>query len=111
MAGIDRQSWGSAIAIGAISLGGACVAALTIGSSPVLALPSPDEIPEEVLRNRVELGGRSAIDNTELSPSEYAELKALLEDSQEVTPSVSPELQRLILLLKLRKLLQSVTPF
>ena len=95
----------------AIAVGGMASAVLVLGSRPAVGLPPADDIPEEVLRNQVVLEGRSAIDNSELSPTEYAELQALLEDSQEVTPRVSPRLQRLILLLKLRKLLRSVTPF
>ncbi|MGK7912859.1 MAG: hypothetical protein AB4050_15500 [Synechococcus sp.] len=96
----------SVLSIGTISL-----ASLGVSTHSAVALPPPDDIPEEVLRAQVVLEGRSAIDNSELSPTEYAELQALLEESQEVTPRVSPELQRLILLLKLRKILRTVTPF
>ncbi|MEM9567240.1 MAG: hypothetical protein AAF974_02945 [Cyanobacteria bacterium P01_E01_bin.34] len=94
-----------------LSISGIAVSSLLFGAHAAVALPPPDDIPEEVLRNQGVLDGRSAIDNSELSPTEYAELQALLEDSQDVTPRVSPELQRLILLLKLRKILRSVTPF
>jgi hypothetical protein len=75
------------------------------------ALPPPDEIPEEVLRNQTSLSGRSPVDNSELSPSEYANLQTQLQEAQRVDPRVSPKLQRLIVLLKLRKLLRSMTPF
>ncbi len=105
MASLRRFGLHAAAAVGWI--GGSV---LILGSCPAASLPPADDIPEEVLRNQVVLDGRSAIDNSELSPTEYAELQALLEDSQEVTPRVSPELQRLILLLKLRKILRSVTP-
>ena len=111
MAGVIKHGWVSAIAISAISVSGISLSAIVFGSRPAAALPPPDDIPEEVLRNQVELGGRSAIDNRELSASEYAELQALLKESQRATPRVSPELQRLIVLLKLRKLLRSITPF
>ena len=105
MAWIQDRSYRSTF-----SASGLALASLLLGTHAALALPPPDDIPEEVLRNQVVLDGRSAIDNSELSPTEYAELQALLEDSQDVTPRVSPELQRLILLLKLRKILRSVTP-
>ncbi|WP_017326158.1 hypothetical protein [Synechococcus sp. PCC 7336] len=75
------------------------------------ALPPPDDIPEEVLRNQPIWGGRSPLDNTALSPSEYEELRATLIEAQATRPRVSPKLQRLILLLKLRKLLRAITPF
>ena len=91
--------------------GGVAFSLLLLIASPAVALPSPDEVPEEVLRNQRVLQGRSAIDNRELSASEYAELQALLQESQRATPRVSPRLQRLIVLLKLRKLLKSLTPF
>lgn len=105
-------SWVS-IRVSAVVCG--CVAGMAtiagLGAFPALALPPADEIPEEVLRNHVELGGRSPLDNSEVSATEYAELEALLQESQETNSRVSPELQRLIVLLKLRKLLRSVTPF
>ena len=95
----------------AIGWCGVAISTLLVTASPVAALPPPDEVPEEVLRNQRVLQGRSAMDNRELSASEYAELQALLQESQRATPRVSPELQRLIVLLKLRKLLQSISPF
>ena len=80
-------------------------------TTPGRALPPPDDTPEEVLRNQTTFGGRSPLDNSALSPSEYEALRATLIDAQATRPRVSPKLQRLILLLKLRKLLRAILPF
>ncbi|NJL83349.1 MAG: hypothetical protein HC890_11120 [Chloroflexaceae bacterium] len=75
-----------------------------------LALPPPDEIPEEVLRNEIILEGISPISGEPLSPAEYAELQARLAESP-FPPQVNPKIQELVLLLNIRKFLQILTPF
>lgn len=78
--------------------------------SPALALPPPDEIPEEILRAEADLAARSPIDNRPLSPSEYEQLRAS-QQSRQRDPQVSPEVEQLIFLLKLRQGLRSILPF
>lgn len=79
--------------------------------SPVgIALPPPSEIPEEVLRTEIILTGRSPIDGQLLSPAEYAKLQTELATSP-FPPSVNQDLERLIGLLRLRKLLKTFIPF
>jgi hypothetical protein len=70
----------------------------------------PAEIPEEVLRQEIILDGRSPLDGQPLTATEYAELQAELERLNEPTPMVSPKLQQLVMLVKLRKFLKTVLP-
>lgn len=91
---------------------GASVAfACSLLSTAALALPPPDDIPEEILRYQTILGARSPVDNQSLSPTEYEDLKIQLAEAQDVPPELSPKLQQLIFLLKLRKFYRSLLPF
>ncbi|MGQ9838116.1 MAG: hypothetical protein ACUVRV_09150 [Cyanobacteriota bacterium] len=74
------------------------------------ALPPPTEIPEEVLRAKVDLGARSPIDNQPLSSTELLALQEALA-AQAPEGSVSPEVEQLIFLLKLRKGFRDLFPF
>ncbi len=69
-----------------------------------------EEVPEEVLRQEMILEGRSPLDGAPLTATEYAELQAELERLNEPTPTVSPKLQQLVMLVKLRKFLKTVLP-
>jgi hypothetical protein len=80
-----------------------------VQTQPVLCLPQPEDVPEEVLRTEIITEARSPIDGKPLTASEYAQLKAQLEDRS--PPSqVSPKIRRLIFLLRLRQLLRTITP-
>jgi hypothetical protein len=73
-----------------------------------------EDIPEEVLRAEIYTEARSPLDGRLLSASEYIELNELLEATTDNIPPrllVSDRLQRLIDLLKLRKLIRQVIPF
>lgn len=76
----------------------------------VLALPPPEDIPEEVLRTEIILEGRSPITGRLLSATEYAEIQNQLQNSQ-FAPKINSEIQELIFLLQLRKLLKTIIPF
>ena len=80
------------------------------GVGSALALPPPDDIPEEILRAEADLAARSPLDNRPLSPSEYEQLRAL-QHSRRRDPEVAPEVEQLIFLLKLRQGLRSILPF
>lgn len=71
----------------------------------------PEEIPEEILRTEVITAARSPVDGKLLTAAEYAELQAELRSTAAVKPKVSPKIQRLILLLRVRKVLKSIVPF
>ncbi|MFS8823359.1 hypothetical protein [Synechococcus sp. W60.2] len=72
-----------------------------------LALPPASEIPEEVLRAQPDLQARSPVDNQPLTAGEALQLQA----ARPETGSVSPEVERLIFLLKLRRGFRDLFPF
>jgi hypothetical protein len=78
-------------------------------ASPSLALPPPDDIPEEVLRPEIILEARSPIDGEPLTAAEYLEIEQALE-TRPFPPTLNPKLEQLIFLLKLRKMLKTFIP-
>lgn len=76
-----------------------------------MALPPAEDLPEEILRTKIITEARSPIDGKPLTAAEYAELQAELRSTDAIKPRVSPKVQRLILLLRVRKLLKSIAPF
>lgn len=79
-------------------------------SDRAYALPPPEEIPEEILRTEIILEGRSPIDGKPLSAAEYEELQTQLAQSAN-DPQINPDIQRIIFLLQLRKLVKTIIPF
>jgi hypothetical protein len=77
--------------------------------SPSLALPPPEDTPEEILRTEIILNARSPIDGKYLTASEYAQLQADLQESA-FAPQLQPNLQHLIFLLQIRKLFKTLIP-
>ncbi|MEL6929877.1 MAG: hypothetical protein AAFO95_14725 [Cyanobacteria bacterium J06600_6] len=75
-----------------------------------LALPQPEDLPEEILRTEIILQGRSPIDGKPLSAQEYEQLQAELRESA-FDPEVDADIQQLILLLQIRKLFKTIIPF
>ena len=86
------------------------VISFEVGTQSALALPPPEDIPEEVLRTEIILEGRSPITGKFLNAVEYSEVQAQLQNSQ-FAPQIDPEIQELIFLLQLRKLLKNLIPF
>lgn len=82
---------------------------LTSGVS-VLALPPPEETPEEVLRTEIIIEARSPVDGKPLTAAEYAELQAQLQ-ARPVVPPLDPKVRQNITLLRLRKVIRTVLPF
>jgi hypothetical protein len=80
-------------------------------TSSLLALPPPDDIPEEVLRAQIILDARSPIDGKPMTASAYAELQATIREAPPTTPEVSPKVKQTLNLLKLRKFLKTFFPF
>ena len=76
----------------------------------VSALPPPEDIPEEILRTEIILEGRSPIDGKPLSATEYEELKTQIAQSAN-DPQINSDIQRLIFLLQIRKLVKTIIPF
>lgn len=79
-------------------------------SSYSLALPPPEDAPEEVLRTEIILEGRSPVDGQPLSAAEYEELQAQLAQSA-YRPELESDVQQIIFLLQIRKFFKTVIPF
>ncbi len=75
-----------------------------------LALPPVEDFPEEILRTEIILEGRSPIDGKPLSASEYENLQVQLTQNR-FNPQINPDLQQLIFLLQIRKLIKTIIPF
>lgn len=90
------------------------VLGLSLGSfgimNPSIALPPPEQTPEEVLRTKIILEARSPIDGKPLTAAEYAQLQADLAQSP-YPPELSSDVQQLIFLLQVRQMLRILTPF
>lgn len=74
------------------------------------ALPSVEDVPEEILRTEIILEGRSPIDGKPLSAREYEELEAELRESR-FDPQINEDIQQIIFLLQIRKLIKTIIPF
>ena len=116
---------GRSLLVGLIAVSGFCFPAIAETSSQVM--PSVEtlsleiskemldqDIPEEVLRSEIYAEARSSVDGKLLSADEYIELNQSLRESIDNIPPrflVSQKVQRLIELLKLRRLIRLVVPF
>ena len=76
---------------------------------PGVALPPPEDIPEEVLRTEITLEGRSPT-GVELTASEYAELTTAQAESP-YDPVLDSEIRQVIFLLQIRRMLKPLLPF
>jgi hypothetical protein len=89
-----------------------CLGGLVLAIAPAaVALPPPEDLPEEVLRTEIILGARSPIDGKPLSAAEYAELQATWATVPPQPPQVSRGVEKTVNLLKLRKFLKTFFPF
>jgi len=77
--------------------------------SPVIALPPPEDVPEEILRAQIIIEGRSPIDGRFLTAAEYAQLEIQLQ--QAPPPKLDPKIRDQIFLLRIRKTLLQFFPF
>lgn len=75
-----------------------------------VALPPPEDVPEEILRTEIILYGRSQITGKPLTASEYVKLQQQIAQSNFSSP-IDPEIRELIFLLQLRKLFKDIIPF
>ena len=86
---------------------------LILSPSAAIALPPPDDLPEEILRTEIITEARSPIDGKPLTAAEYAQLQTQLQQKPPARPEteVSRELRQVVSLLKLRKFIKTVFPF
>ncbi|MFH7026917.1 MAG: hypothetical protein ACHBN1_16275 [Heteroscytonema crispum UTEX LB 1556] len=76
---------------------------------PVIALPPPEDIPEEILRTEIIIEARSPVDGKRLSAAEYAELQVQLRSSP--APQLNSNVRQTVFLLRLRRTLLQLFPF
>lgn len=93
------------------SLTATLLSSTALSLSSALALPPPEDEPEEVLRTEIILEARSPIDGEPLTAAEYAELQAQIEAENRQIGTVPQRLRRLITLLRIRKALRTILPF
>ncbi|MEB3289296.1 MAG: hypothetical protein VKI82_05240 [Leptolyngbya sp.] len=79
-------------------------------ASPALALPPPEDTPEEILRTEIITEARSPLTGEPLSAAEYAVLMEQLQDPNR-NPQVSTEVTGLIALLQFRRVVKPILPF
>jgi len=89
-----------------------CLSTESLNAQIKSNLDLPD-IPEEVLRAEIYTDARSPIDGKLLTAAEYVELMENLRSLDRIPPEdlVSPQIQEVINLLKLRKFLRQIVPF
>ncbi|MBH8577270.1 hypothetical protein I8752_30745 [Nostocaceae cyanobacterium CENA369] len=75
----------------------------------VMALPPPEDTPEEILRTEIILDARSPIDGKFLTAAEYIELQEQLQVSP--PPKLDPKIREQLFLLRIRKALLQLFPF
>ncbi|HEY9647925.1 MAG TPA: hypothetical protein V6C88_16235 [Chroococcidiopsis sp.] len=83
--------------------------AMTATMTAAIALPPPDDIPEEVLRTEIITEARSPIDGKALTAAEYAALQEDLQDHP--PPELDSQVQHIIFLLQIRRAIRRVAPF
>ncbi len=82
---------------------------LLIGTPAGLALPPPDDIPEEVLRTEIILEGRSPINGEPVTTAEYEKQTEELATSP-YPPQIDPKIRQLIFLLRIRRMIRTFIP-
>ena len=75
-----------------------------------MALPPPEDIPEEVLRTEIITEARSPIDGEKLTAAEYAELEETLQ-ARDWAPEMDSAVRQVIFLLQIRRAIRTFTPF
>lgn len=76
---------------------------------PVIALPPPEDIPEEILRTEIIVNARSPIDGSPLNADEYAQLQEKLQTSP--PPKLGADIRQTVYLIRLRRALLQFFPF
>lgn len=79
-------------------------------ATPALALPPPEDTPEEILRTEIITEARSPLTGEPMSAAEYAVLMEQLQDPNR-NPQVNAEVAQLIRLLQLRRVVKPILPF
>ncbi|GAB4458993.1 MAG: hypothetical protein OHK0037_03540 [Elainellaceae cyanobacterium] len=84
---------------------------MPLGGLPGHAVPPPEDVPEEVLRTQLVLEGRSPTTGEPLTAGEHAAQQASRRELLENQPrELPPQVQQVVILLKLRRVLRPVLP-
>jgi hypothetical protein len=75
-----------------------------------LALPLPNDVPEEVLRVEIIVDARDR-SGQPIGPGAYAQLQQTIDRRNQDNPQISEDLQSLLLQLRLLSVIKSVIPF
>ena len=89
---------------------GAIAVGLWAVAKPAVALPPPEELPEEVMRTEIILEARSPIDGQPLSPADYAALEEELRDPNRPV-TLATDVRSLVQLLQIRRVVRPILPF
>ncbi|HIK28886.1 MAG: glutathione S-transferase [Oscillatoriaceae bacterium SKW80] len=92
------------------NLGLAITVIILSTAKPTFPLPPPEDVPEEILRTEIITEARSPIDGQPITAAEYALLQEQLTTAP-ASPRLNPDLQHLIFLLRVRKLIRTILPF
>ncbi|MDH6060203.1 hypothetical protein NWP17_07090 [Chrysosporum bergii ANA360D] len=101
----NKKTWFGVLGISTITL----VCLTSYWGTPVVALPPPEDVPEEILRTEIIIDGRSPVDGQPLNAAEYAELQEQLQVSP--PPKLRSGVRQAVYLLKIRKALLQIFPF
>jgi hypothetical protein len=75
----------------------------------VIALPPPQDTPEEILRTEIIIDARSPIDGKPLNAAEYAQVQEQLKISP--PPTIDSKLRQTLFLIRIRNALLQLFPF
>ncbi len=90
----------------------AFVGFVSIAIAPIaIALPPPEDIPEEVLRTEIITEARSPIDGEPLTAAEYVQLRAELEEGNPEFYTIDPTVSHVVFQLRILRLFRTITPF
>ncbi len=85
------------------------IVGVTTAVAAAIALPPPDDIPEEVLRTEIITEARSPVDGKALTAAEYAVLQEELQDHP--PPELNSQVRHIIFMLQIRRAIRNVAPF
>ncbi len=88
---------------------GICFCSLILPNLKSVALPPPDDLPEEVLATQIILEARSDIDNSALTVEEYAAEK-IAQKQRAFAPEIDSSIRQRLYLIQLLKLLKTISP-
>jgi len=82
---------------------------MIVNTSRAIALPPPEDLPEEIARTEIITEARSPLDGSSITAAEYAEQQASLQTAP-YPPDAPQRFRDLVLLLQLRRFLRPFLP-